>query len=154
MRKTLAIFEKEFKSFFYSPLAYVIIAIFTLITGYLFYNVLSWFVEQSFMMTMQAQQYRQAPPKFNVNLHLIKFFQSSQRVNINDAINTLIFILKFHVVLNRTQVVTDMLSPGWPSSGEHSTFHNQSLRIFLKQSNIEAIIHTSLRIAVLRKGFK
>ena len=68
MKKTLAIFNKEFKSFFYSPLAYVIIAIFTLITGYLFYNVLSWFVEQSFMMTMQAQQYRQAPPKFNVNL--------------------------------------------------------------------------------------
>ena len=67
-----AIFDKEFKSFFYSPLAYVIIAIFTLITGYLFYNVLSWFVEQSFMMTMQAQQYRQAPPKFNVNLHLIR----------------------------------------------------------------------------------
>ncbi len=72
MRKTLAIFIKEFKSFFYSPLAYVIIAIFTLITGYLFYNVLSWFVEQSFMLAMQAQQYRQAPPKMNVNLHLIR----------------------------------------------------------------------------------
>lgn len=72
MRKTLAIFNKEFKSFFYSPMAYVIIAIFTLITGYLFYNVLSWFVQQSFMMTMQAQQYQQAPPKFNINLQLIR----------------------------------------------------------------------------------
>ena len=72
MRKTLAIFNKEFKSFFYSPMAYVIIAIFTLITGYLFYNVLSWFVQQSFMATMQAQQYQQAPPKFNINLQLIR----------------------------------------------------------------------------------
>ena len=37
MRKTFAIFEKEFKSFFYSPMAYVVIGIFTALTGIFFY---------------------------------------------------------------------------------------------------------------------
>jgi ABC-2 type transport system permease protein len=72
MKKILAIFEKEFKSFFYSPLAYVVIAFFALLTGYFFYNILSWFVKQIFVATMQAQQYRQMPPKFNINLMLIR----------------------------------------------------------------------------------
>ena len=70
MRKTLAIFDKEFKSFFYSPLAYVVIAIFTALTGIFFYLYLSSFVEASFMDQIRAQQYRQMPQKFNVNLML------------------------------------------------------------------------------------
>lgn len=72
MKKTFAIFQKELKSFFYSPMAYVVIALFTALTGYFFYSILSWFVEQSFIATMQAQQYRQMPPKFNVNLQVIR----------------------------------------------------------------------------------
>ena len=74
MKQILAIIQKELKISFYSPLAYVVIAVFTFITGYFFYSVLNWFVEQSFMATMQAQQYRQAPPKFNVNLMVIRGF--------------------------------------------------------------------------------
>jgi len=31
MRKTLAIFEKEFKSFFFSPMAYIVIGFFTIL---------------------------------------------------------------------------------------------------------------------------
>lgn len=72
MRKTLAIFEKEFKSFFYSPMAYVVIAVFTALTGVFFYLYLSNFVEQAFMDQIRAQQYRQMPQKFNVNLMLIR----------------------------------------------------------------------------------
>ena len=72
MTKTYAIYKKELKSFFYSPMAYVVIALFTALTGYFFFNILSWFVEQSFIATMQAQQYRQMPPKFNVNLQVIR----------------------------------------------------------------------------------
>ncbi len=75
MIKTIAIYKKELKSFFYSPMAYVVIGLFTALTGYFFYSILSWFVEQSFIATMQAQQYAQygqRPPKFNVNLQVIR----------------------------------------------------------------------------------
>lgn len=72
MKKIIAIFDKEFKSFFYSPLAYVVIAIFTALTGIFFYLYLSSFVEASFMDQIRAQQYRQMPQKFNVNLMLIR----------------------------------------------------------------------------------
>ncbi len=72
MRATLAIFQKEFKSFFYSPIAYVILALFTALTGVFFYLYLSSFVEASFMDTIRAQQYGMAPQKFNVNLMLIR----------------------------------------------------------------------------------
>lgn len=72
MNKTLAIFTKEFKSFFYSPIAYVILALFTALTGVFFYLYLSSFVEASFMDMMRSQQYRMAPQKLNVNLMLIR----------------------------------------------------------------------------------
>ena len=72
MKKTIAIFEKEFKSFFYSPMAYIVIAVFTALTGIFFYLYLSSFVEAVFRDQMMAQQYRQMPQKFNVNLMLIR----------------------------------------------------------------------------------
>jgi ABC-2 type transport system permease protein len=72
MKKTFAIFEKEFKSFFYTPMAYVVIALFTALTGVFFYLYLSNFVETAFTQQMMAQQYRQMPPKMNVNLMMIR----------------------------------------------------------------------------------
>jgi ABC-2 type transport system permease protein len=72
MRKTLAIFEKEFKSFFYSPMAYIVIGIFTALTGVFFYLYLSNFVEAAFMDQIRSQQYRQMPQRFNLNLMLIR----------------------------------------------------------------------------------
>lgn len=74
MKKTFAIFEKEFKSFFYSPMAYIVIGIFTALTGLFFYLYLSNFVEAAFMDQIRAQQYRQMPQKFNVNIMLIRPF--------------------------------------------------------------------------------
>lgn len=71
MRAVLAIFNKEFKSFFYSPVAYVIIAIFTVICGISFYNYLSEFINASLMDQMYAQQYRQAPRVLNMNFQII-----------------------------------------------------------------------------------
>jgi len=72
MKKTIAIFEKELKSFFYSPMAYVVIAVFTALTGVFFYLYLSNFVETAFRAEIMAQQYRQMPQKMNVNLMLIR----------------------------------------------------------------------------------
>lgn len=72
MRATFAIFWKEFKSYFYSPIGYVILALFTALTGVFFYLYLSSFVQAIFMDMIRAQQYRMAPQKFNVNLMLIR----------------------------------------------------------------------------------
>ncbi len=72
MKKMLAIFQKEMKHFFYSPIAYIVIAAFTIIAGIFFYLYLSSFVEAAFMATIRAQQFHQPPPKFNVNLQVIR----------------------------------------------------------------------------------
>ena len=56
MKGMLAIFQKEFKSFFYSPIAYVILGIFTALTGVFFYLYLSSFVEASMMDMIRSQQ--------------------------------------------------------------------------------------------------
>jgi len=74
MKETIAIFKKEFKSFFYSPIAYIVLALFTALTGVFFYLYLSSFVEATFMDMMRSQQYRMAPQKFNVNLMLVRPF--------------------------------------------------------------------------------
>jgi len=72
MKSIFAIINKDFKSFFYSPVGYIIIAIFTALSGVFFYLYTSNFVEAAFMDAIRAQQYRMAPQKFNVNLMLIR----------------------------------------------------------------------------------
>lgn len=71
MRAILAIFNKEFKSFFYSPVAYVIIAIFTVICGITFYNFLAEFINASLMDQIYQQQYRQQPRILNMNFQIV-----------------------------------------------------------------------------------
>ncbi|MCK4893702.1 MAG: ABC transporter permease subunit [Calditrichia bacterium] len=72
MKKTYAVFQKEIKHFFYSPIAYIVIAAFTLIAGIFFYLYLSSFVEAAFMDMVRSQQFRTPPQKFNINLQLIR----------------------------------------------------------------------------------
>ncbi len=72
MKKTFAVFQKELKHFFYSPIAYIVIAAFAIIAGIFFYLYLSSFVEAAFMDMMRSQQFRTAPQKFNINLQLIR----------------------------------------------------------------------------------
>ncbi len=72
MSKTFSVFQKELKHFFYSPIAYIVIAAFTIIAGIFFYLYLSSFVQAAFMDMMRSQQFRTAPQKFNINLQLIR----------------------------------------------------------------------------------
>jgi ABC-2 type transport system permease protein len=72
MRKTYAVFQKELKHFFYSPIAYIVIAAFAIIAGIFFYLYLSSFVQAAFMDMMRSQQMRTQPQRFNVNLQLIR----------------------------------------------------------------------------------
>ncbi len=47
MRNIWAIYIKELKSYFTSPMAYAVIAIFSLISGFFFYSLIWWFNSQS-----------------------------------------------------------------------------------------------------------
>jgi ABC-2 type transport system permease protein len=65
MRNVLALADKELRSYFASPIAYVIIGLFALLFGWFFYVYLTVFVRQS----EQMMQMGRAP---NVNLEMIR----------------------------------------------------------------------------------
>ncbi len=51
MRAVLAVTGRELRSYFSSPLAYVIATVFLLLAGFYFYNVVSWFALQSLQLS-------------------------------------------------------------------------------------------------------
>jgi ABC-2 type transport system permease protein len=60
------------RSYFYSPIAYVVIGVFLVISGVFFYLILQNFLNYSFQATAQAQYYRTLPPVINVNALVIR----------------------------------------------------------------------------------
>jgi len=67
VRKIWAIFEREIKSYFVSPIAYVVIALFLAVSAIFFYLILSSFVQRCFEVDMYAQQWRQMSPPMNLH---------------------------------------------------------------------------------------
>ena len=63
MKNIWAISKKELKTYFTSPIAYVVIAIFILIVGYFFYSLIWWFNSQS----LQAAQNPYYLQQMNIN---------------------------------------------------------------------------------------
>jgi ABC-2 type transport system permease protein len=69
MGNVIAIAQKEFKSYFSSPIAYIVLGLWALLYGYFFIAILSFFVRQS----MQMNQFgTQGPQAMNVNQQLIR----------------------------------------------------------------------------------
>src|SRR6476620_9081478 len=68
MRNILAIAQKELKSYFSGPIAYIAIGLWALLYGYFFVAILQFFVRQS----MQMGQFGQGPQSMNVNQQLIR----------------------------------------------------------------------------------
>ncbi|MBK9706362.1 MAG: hypothetical protein IPO77_04975 [Acidobacteria bacterium] len=60
MKGILAIYRREMNGYFVSPIAYIVIGFFLVITGYFFSNILSILIERSFMIQMQAQRTRRS----------------------------------------------------------------------------------------------
>jgi ABC-2 type transport system permease protein len=67
MGNIIAIAQKELKSYFSSPIAYIVIGLWALLYGYFFVAILGFFVRQSMQM-MQMQ----GPQAMNVNQQLIR----------------------------------------------------------------------------------
>jgi ABC-2 type transport system permease protein len=72
MRNYLAILNRELKSYFSSPIAYVVIAMFLIIGGIFYYLIVTNFVQYCMQADMQAQYYRSGPSKMNVNMMAIR----------------------------------------------------------------------------------
>ncbi|HTK29425.1 MAG TPA: ABC transporter permease subunit [Vicinamibacterales bacterium] len=69
MSNTLAIANKELRSYFSSPIAYIVIGLFALLFGYFFVAILAYFVRSSMQM---GQFGMQGPQSMNVNQQLIR----------------------------------------------------------------------------------
>ena len=66
MRNLLAVIDKEMKIYFASPVAYGVLTVFLLVSGYFFYNILTVFIQRSMMMAVQAQQFGGGAPAMDV----------------------------------------------------------------------------------------
>ncbi len=72
MRNYLAIFQKEVKSYFVSPIAYVVIFLFILITGVFFYLYVGEFARMSQFATQQAFRFQGNAPNLNINMMALR----------------------------------------------------------------------------------
>jgi len=68
MSNVIAIARKELKSYFSSPIAYIVVGLFALLYGYFFVALLQYFLRQS----MQMGQFGQGPQAVNVNQMLVR----------------------------------------------------------------------------------
>ena len=55
MKNILAIWQREMKSYFVSPIAYVVLTVFLFIAGYFFYIILTSLVQQTMMQAAYGQ---------------------------------------------------------------------------------------------------
>ena len=69
MRNILAIAHKELRSYFASPIAYIVIGLWALMYGYFFVALMNFFVRQSMQMNQFGMQ---GPQAMNVNQQLIR----------------------------------------------------------------------------------
>jgi len=72
MKNYLAILSREWKSYFSSPIAYVVMGLFLLISGVFYYLLVTNFVQMCMQADMQARYYQMAVPKLNVNMMAIR----------------------------------------------------------------------------------
>jgi len=72
MKNTYHIYMREIKSYFVSPIAYVVIALFLAISGIFFYLLLQNFIQTSFRVMMQAQQFNMKVPPMDINQMIIR----------------------------------------------------------------------------------
>jgi ABC-2 type transport system permease protein len=72
MRNIWAIARKELNSYFRSPIAYTVLALFALIFGYFYYTVISFFLLQTLTRAQMAQMYGGEVPPMNVNEQVIR----------------------------------------------------------------------------------
>lgn len=74
MRNILAIYNKELRSYFVSPVAYVIAGVFLFLSGYLFRNILMQFNYWCLQFSQQQQSMQGGMPNLNLNEMVVTQF--------------------------------------------------------------------------------
>jgi ABC-2 type transport system permease protein len=74
MRGLYAIYRKELGHYFVSPVAYVCIGVFLVLSGFFFHVYLRYMIEQSFQMEMQSMRFGMAQEMDVPTLVMIQFF--------------------------------------------------------------------------------
>ncbi len=72
MSNILAIANKELRSYFASPIAYIVIGLFALLYGWFYVAILNYFIQQSMAMAMQMNEMPGGPQAMNVNQQMIR----------------------------------------------------------------------------------
>src|SRR5262245_11260278 len=80
MKNICAIIEREFRAYFISPIAYVVLTIFAFVSGYFFQIILSQVLQVSMMRAMQGAQFGQTPPPMDMPGMVSQGFLSSLSV--------------------------------------------------------------------------
>lgn len=80
LRNVAAIVSKEWRHYFGSPIAWVALAMYTLLFGFFFYFGLTNYLEYSARMAQQAMQYGGGGPKISINEYLIRPVLSNMAV--------------------------------------------------------------------------
>lgn len=74
MSNIFAIFERELRAYFVSPIAYVVLTIFLLLSGLFFTNIFTAVVDQAMRQGMQSQQYGMPPQPIDVPAVVVRSF--------------------------------------------------------------------------------
>ena len=101
MKNIRAITKKELKTYFTSPIAYVVIAIFLLIVGYFFYSLILWFNSISF----QAAQ----NPSYSQNMNINQMVYSPLFHNISIILLFSLPLLTMRLFSEEKKIGTDEL---------------------------------------------
>ena len=83
MRNIITIFWREYKSYYVSPIAYVVIGVFLILVSNRFIYKFNDFVQMSFMATAQAVNTQSLIPKFSINDSVIRYlFQNIRNISL------------------------------------------------------------------------
>jgi len=69
MRNIFAVAGKELRSYFHSPIAYLVMAVYALVSGYVFYSYTAVYLKASFQMQMRGGM---GAPPMSVNEYIIR----------------------------------------------------------------------------------
>jgi ABC-2 type transport system permease protein len=73
MRSLYAVYRKELGNYFVSPIAYVVVAVFLILSAFFFNRILQIYIEQSFQMEMQSMRFGM-PPEMDVPSQVMRSF--------------------------------------------------------------------------------
>jgi len=104
MKNIWAICKKEIKTYFTSPIAYVVITVFLVLVGFFFYSLIWWFNSQSMQMARNPYYYQQlninqmvySPLFHNISIILLlmvplltmRLFSEEKKINTDELLYT------------------------------------------------------------------